>query len=211
MARVRIRQHVNPLSEKYRQVVSCPDWAIVYDNVQRPLHLDIGCARGRFPLKMAQQYPDWNFLGVEIRQPLVLEANETGDRLELKNLHYLFGNINVEPEKFFAALPPTLQRVSIQFPDPWFKQRHNKRRVAQPELVTAIAKALPAGGEVLLQSDVEPVAQDMRERFAENDNFVFTHDTPWLEENPLGVPTEREIACFNLQRPVYRCLLQRIP
>ncbi|MBE9204338.1 tRNA (guanosine(46)-N7)-methyltransferase TrmB [Synechocystis salina LEGE 06099] len=210
MARVRIRQHVNPLSHKYRQVLACLDWATVYDNIQRPLHLDIGCARGRFPLKMAQEHPDWNFLGVEIRQPLVLEANETGDRLGLKNLHYLFGNINVEPEKFFSALPPTLQRVSIQFPDPWFKQRHNKRRVAQPELVMAIANALPPGGEVLLQSDVEPVAEDMKERFAENPNFAFTHDTPWLAENPLGVPTEREIACFNLHRSVYRCLLQRI-
>ena len=158
---------------------------------------------------MAQQHSDWSFLGVEIRQPLVLEANENRDRLSLKNLHYLFGNINVEPHQFFSALPPTLQRVSIQFPDPWFKQRHNKRRVAQPDLVMAIARALPPGGKVLLQSDVEPVAQDMKDRFTENSNFALTHSSPWLAENPLSVPTEREIACFNLHRPVYRCLFER--
>lgn len=209
MGRVRIRQHVNPLSNKYRQVLESPDWPTVYDDLSQPLHLDIGCARGRFPLKMAQKYPDWNFLGVEIRQPLVLEANENRDRLGLKNLYYLFGNINVEPEQFFAALPTTLQRVSIQFPDPWFKQRHNKRRVAQPDLVMVIAKALPSGGEVLLQSDVELVAQDMKDRFAENTDFALTHNSPWLEENPLLVPTEREIACFKLHRPVYRCLFLR--
>lgn len=209
LARVRIRQHVNPLSQKYLRVLEAPDWHDVYQEPSLPLHLDIGCARGRFPLRMAQKHPDWNFLGVEIRQPLVLEANENRDRLGLQNLHYLFGNINVEPEYFFAALPPTLQRVTIQFPDPWFKQRHNKRRVAQPELVAAIAKALPPGGEVFLQSDVAVVAEDMRERWAENNRFRAVHNSPWLEANPLEIPTEREIACFNLQRPVYRCLFTR--
>jgi tRNA (guanine-N7-)-methyltransferase len=209
LARVRVRQHVNPLSHKYRQSFTVPDWATVYANLRQPLHLDIGCARGRFLLNLASQWPDWNFLGVEIREPLVIEANQIADRQGLSNLQFLYGNINVEPEHFFATLPQLLQQVSIQFPDPWFKQRHNKRRVAQPELVTAIAKFLQPNGEVFLQSDVEIVAQEMKDRFAENNQFVLTHQTPWLPENPLPVATEREIACFNLNRPVYRCLFRK--
>ena len=209
MARVRVRQHVNPLSHKYRQSFTVPDWQTVYANLNRPLHLDIGCARGRFLLNLAHHCPDWNFLGVEIREPLVIEANQIAERQGLNNLQFLFGNINVEPEQFFATLPQPLQRVSIQFPDPWFKQRHNKRRVAQPELVTAIAKFLMPSGEVFLQSDVESVAQEMKDRFAENKQLILTHETPWLAENILPVPTEREIACFNLNRPVYRCLFQK--
>jgi len=210
LARVRVRQHVNPLSAKYRQRLAVPDWETVFSDRNRPLHLDIGCARGRFLLNLAQQCPDWNFVGVEIREPLVIEANQIGDRLGLSNLWFLAGNINVEPAHFFATLPQPLQRVSIQFPDPWFKQRHGKRRVAQPELVTAIANGLIPGGEVFLQSDVESVAQEMKDRFAENDQFVLSHAAPWLSENPLAVPTEREIACFNLERPVYRCLFHRV-
>lgn len=209
MARVRVRQHVNPLSQKYRQPLTVPDWTAVYSQGERPLHLDIGCARGRFLVAMASQCPDWNFLGVEIREPLVIEANHIADRQGLNNLHFLFGNINVEPDVFFAALPQPLQRVSIQFPDPWFKQRHLKRRVAQPELVSAIAKFLTPHGEVFLQSDVEAVAQEMKDRFADNERFTLAHTTPWLGENPLPVPTEREIACFNLERPVYRCLFRK--
>ncbi|MFM1842347.1 MAG: hypothetical protein RLZZ490_1083 [Cyanobacteriota bacterium] len=209
MARVRVRQHVNPLSHKYRQRLAVPDWETIYADRQRPLHLDIGSARGRFLLNLAPQWPDWNFLGVEIREPLVLEANQLAADQGLHNLHFLFGNINVEPEHFLATLPQPLQRVTIQFPDPWFKQRHLKRRVAQPELVTAIAKFLVPNGEVFLQSDVESVAQEMKERFSENNQFILTHTTPWLPHNPLTVPTEREIACFNLNRPVYRCFFRK--
>ena len=210
MARVRVRQHVNPLSHKYRQRLAVPDWETIYPEQDRPLHLDIGCARGRFLLNLAPQCPDWNFLGVEIREPLVIEANQIAEQRGLNNLCFLFGNINVEPAQFFEALPQPLQRVSIQFPDPWFKQRHLKRRVAQPELVTAIAKFLSPNGEVFLQSDVESVAQEMKERFAENEQFILAHEIPWLTENPLIVSTEREIACFNLNRPVYRCLFRKI-
>ena len=155
MPRVRIRQHVNPLSAKYQKVIQCPEWPTVFAKPHQPLHLDIGCARGRFVENLAQHSPEWNVLGVEIREPLVIEANLNRNRLNLENCYFLFGNINIKPDAFLANLPPNcLQRVSIQFPDPWFKQRHSKRRVVQPDLVTAIANALPPAGDVFLQSDV---------------------------------------------------------
>lgn len=210
MTRVRVRQHVNPLSQKYRTAIAVPDWSQIYGNVSQPLHLDIGCARGKFLLQMAPLQPDWNFLGVEIREALVIEANQQRDRLALTNLHFLFGNMNSTPLLFLNSLPATLTRVSIQFPDPWFKQRHSKRRVVQPELVTALGEVLSLQGQILLQSDVELVAQEMSDRFLENPRFQKTHIEPWLTFNPFPVSTERENACLNLERPVYRVLLTKI-
>lgn len=210
MTRVRVRQHVNPLSQKYRTAIAVPDWSQIYGNVSQPLHLDIGCARGKFLLQMAPLQPDWNFLGVEIRESLVIEANQQRDRLALNNLHFLFGNMNSTPLLFLNSLPATLTRVSIQFPDPWFKQRHSKRRVVQPELVTALGEVLSLQGQILLQSDVELVAQEMSDRFLENPRFQKTHIEPWLTLNPFPVSTERENACLNLERPVYRVLLTKI-
>jgi tRNA (guanine-N7-)-methyltransferase len=210
LTRVRVRQHVNPLSQKYRTAIAVPDWSQIYGNVSQPLHLDIGCARGKFLLQMAPLQPDWNFLGVEIREALVIEANQQRDRLALTNLHFLFGNMNSTPLLFLNSLPATLTRVSIQFPDPWFKQRHSKRRVVQPELVTALGEVLSLQGQILLQSDVELVAQEMSDRFLENPRFQKTHIEPWLTLNPFPVSTERENACLNLERPVYRVLLTKI-
>lgn len=209
MARVRVRQHVNPLSHKYRTAIAPPDWTEIYANPQQPLHLDIGCARGKFLLEMAQLQPENNFLGVEIRQPLVTEANQRRDDLKLTNLHYLFCNINTSFLPLLQSLPPgVLQYATIQFPDPWFKNRHLKRRIIQPELVNALAEYLTENGLVFLQSDVELVAQEMRDRFLANSRFQQVHETTWLAENPFPVPTEREIATQARHEPVYRALLR---
>ncbi|MDY6782946.1 MAG: tRNA (guanosine(46)-N7)-methyltransferase TrmB [Cyanobacteriota bacterium] len=207
MARVRVRQHVNPLSHKYQVRRTPPNWEEIYAQPAQPLHLDIGCARGRFLLKMAQLEPDWNFLGLEIREPLVEEGNEGRDRADLQNLHYFFCNVNIDLDLLLESLPSgVLQAVTIQFPDPWFKKRHEKRRTVQPELVNTLARYAIAGGKIFLQSDVEAVARQMHRCFSTHPDFCQVHLEPWLETNPLPVPTEREIATLGRNGTVYRSL-----
>jgi tRNA (guanine-N7-)-methyltransferase len=207
---VRVRQHVNPLASKFQTPTASPEWEKIYIQQNLPLHLDIGCARGRFVLKMAQVEPNWNFLGLEIREPLVVEANRIRDEMGLTNLHYLFANVNNSLISLLSTLPQdSLQKVTIQFPDPWFKNRHAKRRVVQPELVTELAKYLAVGGVVFLQSDIEFVAVEMCDRFDEHPAFEKLGTTTWLAQNPLPVPTEREIATQNKGEPVYRALFTK--
>lgn len=206
---IRIRQHVNPLSRKFQQPIEVPDWSRIY--TPNPWHLDIGCARGEFLLSMAQLHPEINFLGIEIREPLVIAANDARDEMGLTNLHYIFGNMNSSADTLLRSLPNNaLKTISIQFPDPWFKKRHNKRRVVQPKLVNILVDYLAESGEVFLQSDIEEVAVEMRDRFA--DNFLLTqqHSSTWLEENPLSVPTERELYVQQKNLPVYRVLFQKL-
>ena len=210
MAVVRVRQHVNPLSQRYSQPITPPSWEKLYAEMALPLHLDLGCGRGRFLLQMAQQHPNWNFLGLEIREPLVDQANLWCEELGLTNLAFLFCNANVSLPRILADWPGCpLQRVTIQFPDPWFKKRHQKRRIVQPELVADLATSLVKDGLVFLQSDIEEVAAEMRDRFQENPNFVCLAPE-WLPENPLGVPTERELSTLSRGEPVYRTLFQRV-
>ncbi|BAY15935.1 hypothetical protein NIES2109_27840 [Nostoc sp. HK-01] len=207
MAAVRVRQHVNPLAQKYRTPVNPLEWEKIYAQPNQPLHLDIGCAKGRFVLQMAQVEPNWNFLGLEIREPLVVEANQLRSDLGLTNLHYLYGNANNSLQSLLSGLTPgMLQRVTIQFPDPWFKTRHAKRRVVQPKLVAELAQYLAVGGVVFLQSDMKFVAVEMCDRFAENSAFARVGTDEWLTDNPLAVPTEREIFTQNKGEPIYRAL-----
>ena len=211
MPRVRVRQHVNPLSIAYQTPVSQPDWHQIYQNLEKPLHLDIGCGWGRFLQEIAQQEPDWNYLGLEIREPLVDLALKTRDELGLQNLHYIFCNANNSLQPLLSSLPAgVLQRVSIQFPDPWFKKRHQKRRVVKPELVMELAEYLVKDGIVFLQSDVEPVAAQMRSMFAANHHFRQVHETEWLGENIFPVPTEREMATLEAGKPVYRAMFVKM-
>lgn len=201
---IRVRQHVNPLANKYQTPVNPPEWDKIFALPTQPLHIDIGCGKGRFVLQMAQLASSWNFLGLEIREPLVDEANKWRDELGLTNLHYLYCNANNSLSPILSSLPEgVLQRVTIQFPDPWFKNRHAKRRVVQPELVEEIAKYLVPGGIVFLQSDVEVVAAEMRDRFLAHSAFQI-QSKEWLPENPLPVTTEREKSTVSRGEPVYR-------
>ena len=211
MAVVRVRNHVNPLSNKYQTPISPLDWEKVYAAPTQPLHLDIGCGRGRFLLSMATLEPSWNFLGLEIREPLVQEANTWQDELGLTNIHYLFCNVNNSLRSLLSSLPVAtlLQRVTIQYPDPWFKNRHAKRRLVQPELVAELATYLAVGGVVFLQSDIEALAVEMCDRFNAHPAFQRQGTEAWLTENPLPVPTEREKSTLSRGEPVYRALFVR--
>ena len=207
-----VRQHVNPLSS-FHQLPRClPPPAALFATAKLPLHLDIGCARGRFLLALAQQDPTRNHLGVEIRRPLV-DAAET-ERLAagLTNLRFLFCNATINLQDWLQALPPgRLALVTIQFPDPWFKQKHRKRQVLQPPLLAAIAAALAPGRELFLQSDVLGAIEPMVALVEASGGFVRpTGDAhPWRAANPLALPTERETYVQSQGLPVYRVLYRR--
>ena len=207
-----VRQHVNPLSRYHQQPRPLPPLADLFDVPSWPLHLDIGCARGRCLLDLARQRPQSNHLGVEIRRPLV-EAAEADRQAEgLANLHYLFCNANVSLQAWLQQLPPgLLQLVSIQFPDPWFKTKHHKRRVLQPELLLSLAAALAPGRELFLQSDVPAVIEPMVRLVELSGCFdrPAEDERPWRRRNPLPVPTEREAYVLGQGLPVYRVLYRR--
>lgn len=210
MPKIRIRQHVNPLALKFQQPINLSQWHQIYVNPNLPLHLDIGCARGKFLLDMAQLHPELNFLGIEIRQSLVTDANQKKEQLGLTNLHYLFGSINYSASTLLASLPiNTLNYITIQFPDPWFKKKHNKRRVVQPELVNILVHYLVDGGTVFLQSDIEEVALEMGDRFTNHPLLIKQHSETWLAQNPFPIPTERELYVLQDNLPVYRMLLKK--
>ena len=199
--RVRVHQHVNPLAPFYRQAPKPVDIESVFADPDKPLLLDIGCARGRFLLRMAEAEPQWNYLGVEIREPLVDEANRLASEAGLTNLHYTFCNAMLWLDRLLEGLPPgILQAVTIQFPDPWFKKKHAKRRMVNPEMVDTIANHLAPGGKVFVQTDIEFLAEEMFEHFRAEERFSENA----IDENPFPVKTEREKAVEDKGLPVYR-------
>ncbi|MEQ1764637.1 MAG: tRNA (guanosine(46)-N7)-methyltransferase TrmB [Pyrinomonadaceae bacterium] len=208
MGRVRVHQHVNPLSPYYRQSPESVDIENVFADPDKPLLLDIGCARGRFLLRMAEVEPSWNYIGVEIREPLVLEANRLAAEAGFTNLHYAFCNAMLWLDKLLEGIPPSLlQSVTIQFPDPWFKKRHAKRRMVSQEMVDTIAKHLSPAGQVFVQTDIEFLADEMLALFRADNRF---EESP-IETNPFPVKTEREKAVEDKELPVYRTTFGRSP
>jgi tRNA (guanine-N7-)-methyltransferase len=207
-----VRQHVNPLSRYHQLPRLLPPLAELFADPSLPLHLDIGSARGRFLLALAPLRPTWNHLGLVIRQPLVDAAESDQLAAGLPNLRFLYANAGVSLPDWLAQLPPgRLALVTLQFPDPWFKTRHHKRRVLQPSLVHALAAALSPGAEVFLQSDVHALIEPMVALVEASGCFdrPAADPRPWRPTNPLPVPTEREGHVLSQGLPVYRALFQR--
>ncbi len=210
MPRVRVHQHVNPLAPFYRQAPRPIDLAEIFADPDRPLLLDVGCARGRFLLRMAEAEPLWNYLGIEIREPLVDEANRLADDAGLSNLHYTFCNAMLWLDRLLEIIPAgTLQAVTIQFPDPWFKKKHAKRRMVNGEMAETIARHLSPAGKVFVQTDIEFLAEEMLEIFRDEHRLVQTDLN--LQNNPFPVKTEREKAVEEKGLPVFRSLFVSRP
>ncbi|TFJ84355.1 hypothetical protein NSK_004343 [Nannochloropsis salina CCMP1776] len=211
-----IRQHVNPLSSLYQRPANISaKWVEdAFANPSLPFHIDIGSARGRFCIYMAREHPDMNFLGLEIRRPCVEESFKKMEKYRVKdNVHFLALNVNVDLERIVADVRKhsEIVRYSVQFPDPHFKAKHKKRRVIQPALVACMCKSLKSdGGEIFIQSDVEEVAVSMRDAFRESTLVADASASgAWMEENPLNVPTEREVLTLSRGDPVYRTVFCR--
>lgn len=206
MARVRVHQHVNPLAPYFRFKPKPLEIEKIFPRPNLPLHLDIGSARGRFLLKMAEIEKNWNFLGVEIRESLVAEANRIAREKNLTNVRYEFCNAMIALDRLLEKLPANLlQAVSVQFPDPWYKKKHAKRRMVNDELVETIVNRLAGSGKIFVQTDVEFLAEEIFELFGRNDNLRKTA----ISASPFLVRTEREIAVEEKGLIIYRALFER--
>jgi tRNA (guanine-N7-)-methyltransferase len=127
-------------------------WSSVFGNEQ-PVEIEVGFGKGLFLLTASQQYPDVNFLGIEIeRKYQLFTANRIAKR-QLSNVRLVCSDARAFLRDYVAD--GCVQAVHVYFPDPWWKQRHRKRRVFTSEFAAACARILRPGGRLHVMSDVE--------------------------------------------------------
>ncbi len=191
-----MRQHVNPLSSNFNQIERIPSVSEMFRESQLNLHLDIGCAAGEFLFDLALVNTRWNYLGIEIREKLVKNAKLKVLEREIKNLYFLFGSANnILNEDESKSILKNLKSISFNFPDPWFKKKHCKRRVIQPELINILSNSLRTGTLVFIKTDVKDLFDYMD--FTISSNLYFKNidkkDFNYSESfNPNKVKTNRE-------------------
>jgi len=205
-----VRQHVNPLSRFFQIEKELPAPNELFENIDLPIHLDIGCARGKFLMEMASSNRNWNYLGFEIRESLVLSAEKERIDLGINNLRYLFCNANVSLPGWLSSLKTNqVKIVSIQFPDPWFKLRHKKRRVINDSLIDLLARNLDEGSKIFIQTDVVDVMKEMSNIIDLSQYFEeFKSQLP-LKVNPFNIATEREKYAIINKLKIYRKIYLR--
>jgi len=173
-----IRQHVNPLGVYYQQRLAKPIEIRLQDKaksgLKKSVEVELGCADAYFSFQLAREQPQVEVVGLEIRRAMV-ERNQTRLRkIGLPNLRFAYVNMSVDLDAVFPE--NSVDRFHLLFPDPWFKRRHQKRRVVDDFLCQVMARQLRAGGEFHMATDVFEVALDgmaqMESEFACRLGFV---------------------------------------
>jgi tRNA (guanine-N7-)-methyltransferase len=145
---------------------------------EAPLEVEVGSGKGLFLATAAVAATERNFLGVEIAAKYARFAAARLARKSVSNAIVVHG----DAQRLFAELLPdeSLAAVHVYFPDPWWKKRHQKRRVMNERFVRDVARTLAEGASLHFWTDV-------RERF-EATLALLARETPLA--GPLEVPEQ---------------------
>ena len=209
-----MRQHVNPLSSNFNQIERIPSLSEMFGDTKSNLHLDIGCAAGEFLFDLALVNTGWNYLGIEIREKLVKNAKLKLFEREIKNLYFIFGNanniLNNIQSKFIIK---NLKSLSFNFPDPWFKKRHFKRRIIQSDLINILSNSMQKGSLIFIKTDVKDLFDYMDCTISSNFNFkkIDQKNFNYSESfNPNKVKTSREKYVIVNQLDIFERIYMKI-
>ncbi len=168
--------------------------AIFAPDLRPPLRLvvEIGFGRGEFLQHLARQEPESAHVGVEVSYKRVLKMARRLARTEVGNVRL----IEATGEEVLRDLlaEGSVAAFWINFPDPWPKKRHHRRRLLQPRFVAGLADRLVPGGELQVATDHEEYAEAIDEALAAEPRLENAlAPERWLRDVPGRLPTAYEL------------------
>ncbi len=175
----------------------------------KPIHIEIGMGKGRFLMDMAALHPDINYIGIEKYSSVLLRAIQKQEELQLPNVIFIRMDAEVITEVF---APSEVDKIYLNFSDPWPKERHAKRRLPSREFLGRYEQILRADGVVEFKTDNEDLF-----RFALDEvepagwtldavTYDLHHDEAMNEGNVMTEYEERFSAEGN---PIYKYIISR--
>ena len=138
---------VTPLGGDWTQFAG--RWAEVFGRTA-PLHVEIGVGKGTFLTELAARHPNVNYVGLEVQQGVLYFAARKAAERGLKNLRLVVFDAARLTELF---APCEVDRIYLNFSDPWPKARHAKRRLTSPLFLARYRTVLKADGELCFKTD----------------------------------------------------------
>ena len=130
-------------------------WAEVFGN-ENPIHIEVGMGKGKFLMELAQQNPDINYVGIEKYSSVLIRALEKMEEEETPLSNICFIRMDAEDiVKVFAK--NEVDRIYLNFSDPWPKDRHAKRRLTSKEFMARYDRILVPDGQVEFKTDNRPL------------------------------------------------------
>ena len=140
-----------------------PDWKTMFGR-EAPLEVDIGFGKGEFLLELSARHPEVDYVGLEYSRKRAWRLRDRIVRLDRRNVRLVFGEAAFLVPNLFG--PGTVRAFTINFPDPWPKRRHHKRRLVTRPFGEKLAVALAPQGTLTLATDFRPYAEQMIEELS---------------------------------------------
>jgi len=186
-------------------------WQSLFPSEQ-PLHIEIGMGKGRFIMDLARLNPQINYLGIERYASVLYRGLQKFESLEnpLPNLRFLCVDAGKLPE-FFA--PGEVDRIYLNFSDPWPKDRHAKRRLTSSSFLEKYAKVLTAEGRIEFKTDNTGLFDFSVEEIEHSSLFKLDAITRDLHHdstmNQGNIMTEYEEKFSSKGNPIYKLIASR--
>ena len=184
------------------------NWQQVFGN-DHPVHIEIGMGKGRFICEMAKTHPDINYIGIEKYSSVLLRAIQKMEEEPLPNL--LFIRMDAENIDEVFGLDE-VDRIYLNFSDPWPKDRHAKRRLPSKEFLARYDRFLKRDGVLEFKTDNRGLFDFAVEELplAGWKLVKITYDLHHDEEMMQGnVMTEYEQKFSSMGNPIYKYIINR--
>jgi len=181
------------------------EWSKLFNNTN-PIHIEIGMGKGQFITTLAEKYPNLNFIGIEKSEELVYKALQRIKDKELKNIYLIYENAENLKEVFEKG---ELERVYLNFSDPWVKARHAKRRLTHRRFLDIYSYIIKRGGELRFRTDSLMLFEfGLGEIKSTNMKLLdIGYD---IHKHPIEghILTEYEEKFTLMGKPIYQCIAQ---
>lgn len=201
--RMRFKPYARPELAAWEHFVDHPKeilskWHGIYADPDKPLHLELGCGKGGFLAQRSLIFPEFNYLGIDIKSEMLVVAKRTiehhysGENKSIENIKITAHNI----EQMGLILSPAdyIDRIYINFCNPWYKSGHAKHRLTHPRQLIQYREFLQEGGEIWFKTDDDLLYEDSL-RYFEMTGFELLYQATNLHSENLAdnIMTEHEV------------------
>ncbi|MHA8110991.1 tRNA (guanosine(46)-N7)-methyltransferase TrmB [Lactobacillaceae bacterium Melli_B4] len=208
--RVRHKSWAKPYIEEHPDLIVTDaeswvgKWNSRFKKVQ-PLYLEIGIGKGQFIIEMAKRHPEINFIGIELQESVIAVALRKLVETQLPNVQLVETDGALVNTLFKAN---EIDRMFLNFSDPWPKSRHAKRRLTSPTFLESYREVLKDGHQLEFKTDNRGLFEYSLISFNQfGTDFEYVsldlHNSPENEDN---VETEYE-AKFSQNGPIYKIVV----
>ena len=166
------------------------------------LWVEVGCGKGKFTAETAQANPDVLLIAVERCREAMVVAMEKAQAMGLKNVFYIDMDV-ANMEEIFA--PGEIDRLFINFPDPWPRKKNAKRRLTHRGFLDKYCRVVREGGEFHFKTDNAPLFAFSLEEFAACGLETKNVTDDLHRDGPVGIMTGYEEKFYALGTPIHRC------